>query len=308
MDASTVPPLDYNSVGDLFLSSALYLSPQSRVILPSELVDIILNHLVAPSLIYHSFEYIKTRLANVSVVCRRWEEATRKPLYYKLVLHGPEDVTRLFQIVHTRPTLRYITRDITYRKSDQHVLPWVGLRTLLTACFSSAELDVEVGTIGNPPGTHDGRMLIHCFPRTLPPSAMPPVRSLKVHSAIFRRSVDFAKLIYAFPNNIYQMHVENAQFHPSSLCRTIVRPHYARTQPWISAGYGGITNDGSDSALCDVACGCVGVQQGLMVNEETYQHVKDVLGAFGLKSGYALCPTPKVDSLASQRGKCRKQL
>ena len=282
--------------------------PTRWITLPPELVNNVLRELVAYSCAHDSKLpiYVKQGLANASVVCRKWEEATRLPLYNKLVLRSPEDVNELIQIVCARPELCNFTDTITYRRLNDRIPPWIRLRTLLMHVHSHTRLDIEVGKEHSLRDMVDGRTLLHALPRTLPPAAMPPVHSLEVDSTLFQNAVDLSKLIYAFPNDS-TMRFKNHLFCSSTSRHTVVRPPYARTQPNVSHVWKNTYSD--DTTFADLLSRTP-LQLVLMVSDDTCQLVKSILTAFigVLKPSSLRLFTLEAGTSTVQSGASRVQL
>ena len=260
--------------------------------LPSEMVAEILGWLVQRwSDVWTYSKYDKTGLASASVVCRYWEEETRRLLWSRLELRGPEDVDELLRIVRSRPELGFITMKIVYRKLDHRVPPWIRLRTLLTHFTplrsSRCIFDVEVGPIhdSDPPGTMNGCTLLRCLPRTLPPSAMPKVANFHVASTFFRCARDILSIIHAFPTCLNGMHFEDSQFDRSYVGQTIVPPRYsAHSTPIVTLSYNARRSGGLQAVFSEDTLKILFIQRLLHSSDDMRQFFKDILCPLSSKS------------------------
>ena len=147
---------------------------------------------------------MKGGLAKAGLTCRYWAEQIRPLLFGELLLRGPEDVAQLIQLVKSPPVMgsesalsTYI-REITYLKVTNAVPPWTRLQMLSKLLPSGIKISIDTG-FRIEQAQLDGSSFVHCLPRTLPPSAFPPLEEIRLRNVKFRNNADVLRLTATFP-------------------------------------------------------------------------------------------------------------
>ena len=160
--------------------------------IPPEMLSRILFH-IRPDGKPWSEEY-KEGLASINLTCRHWERHSRRYLFRSLTLNGPEDVQDLVDMLIWHPSsyrdIARMIRNIWYYNTDGDVLPWARLHSIMRKA-SIAEL--RVGVEGVESDKIDGNTLVHAYPKTLPPSALPRIARLDLESVHFHHVNDFVQ-------------------------------------------------------------------------------------------------------------------